>query len=200
MTNIYISFLDDNKITIDELLNNLPNNIQNNVTKYNDEKTKLLSATSWYLLKKYLLEDFNIDISKKKVYENSFHKPLMDDIYFNISHSSNMCAVIISNNNASVDVEVIDKNKDHTDLIKRFFSEEEYNKYLQSNKKAEDFTLLWTKKEAIAKFEGTGLLLSNLKNSNYDKVVSRIIGSYNEVYYLSYISADYITKIKRIVL
>lgn len=198
MTNIYITNIEDNELRLDELITKMPQNVLKYVMKYNDEKARFLSATSWYMLVKYLKEDFNIDISKEKVYESCYHKPLIDNIYFNISHSHQMCAVIISSKNCGIDIEFLDDKVRHQDLSKRFFSKCEYQEYVKSDNKLASFIKEWTKKEAYFKYIGTGIKLSmlNQEKEEIKHIESRLIHNY----YYTFITEEEVNNIKRIVL
>lgn len=200
MTNIYITNIEENKISLNELINKIPQNILKYVTKYKEENSKYLSATSWYILVKYLKDDFNIDIEKEKVYENKYHKPLMDNIYFNISHSSCMCCVIISNKNCGIDIEEINERVKHQVISKRIFSDSMYQEYLISDNKLEKFIMEWTKKEAYFKYIGTGIKLNELSIDLTINIESRLIKKNNNNYYVSYITEEKVNNIKRIVL
>lgn len=200
MTNIYITNIEENKISLNELIKKIPQNILKYVTKYKEENSKYLSATSWYILVKYLKDDFNIDIEKEKVYENNNHKPLMDNIYFNISHSSCMCCVIISNKNCGIDIEEINERIKHQAISKRFFSDSMYQEYLISDNKLEKFIMEWTKKEAYFKYIGTGIKLNELSIDLTINIESRLIKKNNNYYYVSYITEEKVNNIKRIVL
>lgn len=203
MTNIYITNIEDNKINLNELISRIPQNVLKYAMKYNEEKTRKLSLTAWYILVKYLKEDFDIDIEKEKVYENSYHKPLINNIYFNISHSFQMSIVIISHKNCGIDIERLDDKVNHQDLSKRFFSKNEYQEYLNSDNKIETFIKEWTRKEAYFKYLGTGIKLSELnkEKEQVQSIESRLIhNDYGVNYYYTFITEEEVNNIKRIVL
>ena len=75
---------------------------------------------------------------------------------FSISHSGNLCAVAISNENIGIDVEFIDEKRNIDAVARRFFKEDE-NLTLKDDTSRKKFFRLWTRKEAYAKFTGKGL-------------------------------------------
>jgi 4'-phosphopantetheinyl transferase len=137
-----------------EARKNLSNNILLRCDRYKIEEKRKQSVIGYYLLKKYLLEDYNITLNN--ILENEYGKPYINDIYFNISHSANMIAIIISDTPCGVDIQVEDQknlklakkilNTDELAMIEKFdddlkleyimkkwVSLEAYNKMLGSN-------------------------------------------------------------------
>lgn len=79
------------------------------------------------------------------------------DAYFNVSHSGEYVACIISDRPCGIDIETMDK--DNLDIAKRFFARSEYE-YISDAPKDEikrRFYEIWTAKEAYSKYEGKGL-------------------------------------------
>jgi phosphopantetheinyl transferase len=70
--------------------------------------------------------------------------------FFNISHCKNYVVFVISDNECGIDIE--EKREVKESLINYAFSESDK----ELIKKPEDFFLMWTLKEAIAKAEGSG--------------------------------------------
>jgi len=73
---------------------------------------------------------------------------------YNVSHSHALAVAILSNGRVGIDIERIDPLRRMGDIAKRYFGDEA--KACQTE--AELF-LLWTKKEALAKYDGRGLSL-----------------------------------------
>ena len=78
-------------------------------------------------------------------------KPVFRDVkmHFSISHSGRLAAVIISNENCAVDVEIIDRKME----------EKLKNRCMHPNEivSGMDFFECWTKKECLGKLSGKGL-------------------------------------------
>jgi len=76
-------------------------------------------------------------------------------VYFNVSHSGDYVALAISENNVGVDIEKLRLNKMR--VARRFFSDTEINRLQASEIPDQDFTRLWSLKEAYLKYSGSGL-------------------------------------------
>ncbi|MBE5757183.1 MAG: hypothetical protein E7342_05205 [Clostridiales bacterium] len=103
----------------------------------------------FFILDKY----YNLQITDKDLKKTEFGKLYIENnpIYFNISHSQNVVAIAISNENVGVDVEVI-KDKKFSNINKNVFGNEILKK--------EDFFALWTKAESFVKYNANSILLS----------------------------------------
>ncbi|MDD2217437.1 MAG: 4'-phosphopantetheinyl transferase superfamily protein [Eubacteriales bacterium] len=77
-----------------------------------------------------------------------------DAPYFSVSDSGQLWVCAVANQEVGIDIQEV-KDKDYTDLAKRFFTEEEAEFVRLYGK--EGFFLLWTRKEAYVKYKGTGL-------------------------------------------
>lgn len=78
------------------------------------------------------------------------------EIYFNISHTKNAILVAISNEPIGVDVEAFRHPSDG--LVEKTMNEEERALIASSANQDAMFTALWTKKEAVLKLRGTGIV------------------------------------------
>ena len=81
-------------------------------------------------------------------------------LFFNISHTREAFAFVISKyKRVGVDLEKVDRKIDLVSISKRFFSREESEYILESQRDSTDrFFLLWTRKEALLKALGTGII------------------------------------------
>lgn len=127
---------------------------------YSEEKnTRLLSYTLLRLILSKKLNKDPRDISYKT---GANGKPgIKDDLlFFNISHTRDSFAFAISQNfHVGVDLEELNKHIKFEPVIKRFFSLMEGEFILGSTEKSRDsFFLLWTRKEALLKSIGTGII------------------------------------------
>ncbi len=78
------------------------------------------------------------------------------NVKYNISHSGTMCVCAIYNDEIGVDCEDV-KDKDNClNVAKRFFTHDEYRHIFSSDNKADEFTKIWTIKEAYIKYTGKG--------------------------------------------
>ena len=89
------------------------------------------------------------------------------DIYFNLSHSGDYVVCVVSNKPVGIDIQKIINVEDL--LMRRVCSEKEYEKIIESKDINNEFTKLWTQKEAVLKKSGIGIngdLKNCLKNIN----------------------------------
>ena len=171
-------FIIENKI-YDSIKNNkLPDDVYNRVSKYKVEKDYINSFVAWFFLLKILKEQYNVN--NPVIYENEYHKPLIKELHFNISHSNNLVLIGISNDNIGLDIEMVNSLKDLTLLKKNIFNNELLDDEILTKK--------WTQIEAKFKYDGTGIIYSNLKdmNLNNENIKSfDILDSDNNKYYFS---------------
>ena len=77
------------------------------------------------------------------------------DVHFNISHCKGLAVCGFSGKNIGVDAELIREFRPN--VMKRVFSSYEQEEILSSQKQNEDFFRIWTLKEALGKYFGTGI-------------------------------------------
>jgi 4'-phosphopantetheinyl transferase len=88
-------------------------------------------------------------------------KPFLSNypgIYFNLSHCQDIVVCALSGSEVGVDVEKVSDYDD--DLARAICNDDEYRQVTVSQdpeKRAKKFTELWTRKESIGKWHGTGL-------------------------------------------
>ncbi len=88
-----------------------------------------------------------------------YGKPSLADhpeVHFNLSHCQQGIAVITHNQPVGIDIERFHKAEDA--LVGRTMNEQEQQLIRQSGHSEETFTALWTKKEAVLKLKGTGII------------------------------------------
>lgn len=124
-----------------------------------------------HTLLRYILSDY-IKQSPEKIQfsTNEYGKPFLEgsSIRFNMSHSHNMVAYIITfNNNIGIDIEFNDNKLDIKKLFDLVLTPRERIIFdlLKPEQQASTFYNLWTKKEALTKAIGIGLSypLSNIE-------------------------------------
>lgn len=115
---------------------------------------------------------------------NRYGKPYLSDnrlnLEFNLSHSSDMAILAITQKNAiGVDIEQIKPFDNVENLVNRYFSMAEQKLFhlIPSKKKLESFYEIWTRKEAYIKAIGKGLSfpLDHITVSFCDDYPPRII-------------------------
>lgn len=184
MIEIYLLNIQD--LEVKDYVNNIPDNFLNQVNKYKEEDQRKRSFFSWYLL--YLkLKMRNIDVGNLKVNLNANGKPLIEGIHFNITHSHNLVALALANEEVGIDLEYVEF-KDNSKLAKKVMTDEEYNKSLTGDI---CFYMIWTKKEAYLKRKGLALNLVFDKELKLEDVATHLIKVGEDNYYLSVSPSKY---------
>ena len=125
-----------------------------------NRETRIISrAVLRILLGRYLSLDpikimFELDLQKKPVLKNASDKP----IHFNVSHSGDWILIAISANPIGIDLERTDASFTYQNLLDFSFDIEEKSYILKSRFPVETFYQLWTRKEALLKATGKGLV------------------------------------------
>ena len=116
---------------------------------------------------------------------NEHDKPFMQNalgeriegIDFSISHCKNAIAVVLSDRPVGVDVESF-RHAENA-LLRRTMNPEEQEEVRTAADPAEAFTRLWTRKEAVLKLRGTGLVdnlhevLTNIEDIQLETTVNK---------------------------
>ena len=131
-----------------ELYSQMPENIKSVLGEKNSSK-RMLSLLGWQLLaenlpNKALLAEVQFEEKGKPFIPNS-------SVYFNVSNTKGLVVLAMHNNPVGIDVERLREPKEA--IYSRVFCPEE----VRSIACSEDFTRLWTRKEAVVKLFGGGL-------------------------------------------
>ena len=133
--------------------------------KLDDRKRSVLV---FVLLQRALYDEYGITEVPEFVY-NEFGKPSLSNlpIHFSLSHCKDAVACAVSDHNIGIDVETIVPY--NPEVARRVCTVAELRMLEQSANKDVEFIKLWTVKEAISKYEGTGLSLpfADIDTSKY---------------------------------
>lgn len=105
-----------------------------------------------------LFETFHIPLSKQYIAYGPYGKPYLrdyPDVHFNISHSGIYVACAVADRPVGIDVQMISEYR--SNVADRVCSKAELAKIATSDNPGAEFTKLWTKKEAYAKWAGEGI-------------------------------------------
>lgn len=129
-------------------------------------KDKQRSLMAGVLLR-FALEREGISYEEAEFSKTEEGKPYLlsnNFLYFSISHAGEYAVCIVSDMSVGADMECLDKPLFHEgkekhlfNMAKKCLSEAEWDKFQDSNKKAELFLEYWTQKEAYSKAVGKGL-------------------------------------------
>ena len=131
--------------------------------RYHKNEDRKRFSAGRIVLKILLGQYLDQDPETIQLNEHANKKPFVlrngrQDLEFNLSHSEKCILVAISKYNVGVDLEFINKNFRYDDIIASAFSVEEKDFVKQSGKPDQAFYLLWTRKEALLKGTGKGLV------------------------------------------
>ena len=120
---------------------------------------KMQNAQAYLLLCKGLREQYGI-VGQPVFGYGENGKPFLTDypqIHFNLSHCPKGVICAIGENPVGCDIEAIPDSLD-PDLLETCFSSSEQDEILQSANPQIEFARLWTRKEALLKLHGIGLI------------------------------------------
>jgi len=144
------------------------------IHKLRSPLNKKVSVVAYLLLRLALLEGYCINEAVEFEYAKK-GKPLLKKyphIHFNISHSKNTAACVVSDVEVGVDVQNIAPVADA--VAKRVLTSDEYNSFKSSPVPDEYFCEVWTIKESFLKKTGRGLT-TKLGNLPAKEVKDRMI-------------------------
>ena len=120
--------------------------------KYKSEEERKKSVLAYILLTKAAELKFGKQNDFTFSYDE-FGKPHLSDnrFFFSISHSKNAVACAVYENEIGLDIQNLSPYNEK--IAKRMFPEIVFDE----EKRDENFTVLWTAKEAISKFDGKGI-------------------------------------------
>src|SRR5258708_14472218 len=103
-----------------------------------------------YLNQSPSLIEFKDGINKKPFIKNK------TSLHFNLSHSGDWILLAVAKSEIGVDTELINFDFEYKDVMEVYFNNDEIN-FINEEKSADRFFLLWTRKEAQIKATGKGL-------------------------------------------
>lgn len=100
-------------------------------------------------------------------------KPYIEGIEFNVSHSAEMAVVALSKAPVGIDIEFVKADFSYHTLLVDCFDSKEQDAIHRANDQLLAFYTLWTRKEALLKASGDGLVKEQLNKVNIleDKTV-----------------------------
>lgn len=167
MVYVYENLTEYSEQLYEQHLNSLPEWRRTYALRYKQHEDRKRSVLAFVLLREALKKEFGIQ-AEEFVY-NGFGKPFLKgtDISFSLSHCKSAVACAVSRGEIGIDVETV---RDFDEKVATRFLNEAKRPLLNSVPADKElFFELWTKKEAISKFEGKGLslLLKSLDLDSY---------------------------------
>lgn len=153
------------RINVNEYFNQICNVYESNLSyteiekafrffRENDRKRYIVSK---YALRNILSEFLLISPAKICIYKSENKKPAVSGIEFNVTHSKNYILIGTSPFKIGIDIEHIDHHFNYHDITSSSFSPEEL-KLISNENTSSSFYSIWTRKEAVLKASGEGLI------------------------------------------
>lgn len=120
----------------------------------------------------------NLTPSKIQFHFSGNKKPAVCGIEFNISHSGDYIFTAISPSPIGVDIEAINPEFDYPPLLNEHFSIEEQSFITSGKNELLNFYTLWTRKEALLKASGEGLIDQLNEVNVLNEYITRNKGNY----------------------
>ncbi|ALL05848.1 hypothetical protein AQ505_10285 [Pedobacter sp. PACM 27299] len=111
-----------------------------------------------YFLRKLLAHFMGIPATAIVFHLKEHKKPGVDGLFFNVSHSKDLITIAFSETALGVDIEYVDPYFQYKEVTDLCFSTEEQAMVNSSALPILTFYLLWTRKEAIVKATGEGIV------------------------------------------
>lgn len=118
-----------------------------------------------YLLLIYALREEGVFSEMPEFGYGEHNKPYLKNYpgwYFNISHCKEAVCCVLSREEVGVDIEEVKGYKEG--LAEYVSNDKELKSLHESEDPAEDFYMLWTRKEAVFKLLGSGIETKEIKN------------------------------------
>lgn len=148
-------YLTDSKF--DSLLNLVSSEKQDRIKKFHFKRDAQNCLLGDILTRIEICNATNLRNKQLKFSVNVYGKPFLincPNIHYNISHTSNYIALVLSDKPVGIDIEFV-KSIDLR-IAQRFFAPDE-TAYIMANNHKQRFYEIWTKKESRIKWEGKGL-------------------------------------------
>jgi len=129
---------------------------RNEALRYKHLFGQFACLKSWLMLKELLKP---LGIKDLKMDYNEHGKPYLTyhpEVHFNLSHCKNGIAVVVDFSPVGIDIESL--RKDNIALVRKTMNPAEAEWIYSSSEPVEVFTQFWTKKEAVVKLRGTGII------------------------------------------
>jgi 4'-phosphopantetheinyl transferase len=162
-----------------DMMNYITNDERSRADRFLFKKDRETYIYCHALLRLILAGKLNKDPREISFINGKNNKPELTDnpYYFNITHTRETFAIVISRHYyVGIDLEKIDTGMDFHSVIKSYFGGKEQEFILRSDyEAAERFFLLWTRKEALLKALGTGIIdnLPRIEVSGESNLINR---------------------------
>jgi 4'-phosphopantetheinyl transferase len=141
--------------------------------RFKQDADKRRFITGRYFIRHIISKKFHQVPADIVLKYTEFNKPFLPDIEFNIAHSGNYLLVAISNNAIGIDIELINDAFDYKAMLYDIFNANEIACINTSEDKTLSFYTFWTRKEALLKATGEGLIDDLTIINTFDNTIKR---------------------------
>ncbi len=177
MENLYYIRIDDtiNQNTLNYLLTFVSKEKKEQINRYYFNVDKKLSLYADLIVRVIACKTFGLTNKDIDFFKSEYGKPNLNNylnFHYNVSHTRNAIAVVVSDSQVGVDIEKI--REAEFKIVNRFFTQPEIefidNTVAESKKQ---FYIVWTKKEAYIKYIGKGLYIPLNSFNVFDETISK---------------------------
>ncbi|WP_461673156.1 4'-phosphopantetheinyl transferase family protein [Priestia megaterium] len=149
--------------TYSDLLERLSENKKKKILGRRKRENTYTEILGELIIRYLVCQKYNVNNSDVEFYSNIYKKPLLKNFtnfHFNLSHSEDWVVCITDTSHVGIDVEYVQPID--LDILKTFFSAQEYEdlKQLNLDHRISYFYDLWTLKESYIKALGIGITMS----------------------------------------
>lgn len=177
MENLYYIRIDDTikQNTLNYLLTFVSKEKKEQINRYYFNVDKKLSLYADLIVRVIACKTFGLTNKDIDFFKSEYGKPNLNNylnFHYNVSHTRNAIAVVVSDSQVGVDIEKI--REAEFKIVNRFFTQPEIefidNTVAESKKR---FYIVWTKKEAYIKYIGKGLYIPLNSFNVFDETISK---------------------------
>ena len=132
-----------------------------------------------YSLRIILSAFLNIKSSEIVFKFGIYNKPYLDGIDFNLSHCGDFVVIAVSETPVGIDIELIKDNFNFMSILPFSFTKSEITKIENDSNPCKLFYWLWTRKEALLKATGEGIIDNMDEVSVLENKIYRLKQTYN---------------------
>lgn len=164
--------------------------------KFDHDRERFVLGHGW--MRELLAHYLNNVPASIRMERGRFGKPFLPsgELYFNLSDTKDAIAFALCRAvEIGVDVETVDRRVDHDAVSGHYFTQEEQHRIVQSEQPKRTFLEFWTRKEAVLKASGVGIM-DDLRSLRVDEAVNKITIAHPE--FIAMAAAEYHVRTWRI--
>ena len=164
---------------------NAPTILKKELSKIKSKSLIEQKISAYGLLAYAVKKELGFEIELEKIQKDQRGKPFYPDFCISFSHTKDLVAVAFSKNNIGIDIEEVKETKIFKDPERKLLFEGESVNGLESA------AALWTKKEAIYKYDDNieTFVPSKINTNKYSTITRKVVFD-NKTFYVSLASGN----------